>query len=93
MTDEGRKACEEVEAMMESGDAELSSHEEDDEMHDVIGPHWLASPAYSERQDMVMQFCDRHGLVHGPPHVSADALARWTRKEWGVNATRSCLDK
>ena len=49
-------------------------------------------PHFTERQDMVLQFCTRHGLVHGPSHFPGDALERWTREAWGANAARSSLD-
>ena len=47
---------------------------------------------FKERQDMLMHFCSRHGLVHGPSHIQGDALERWTREAWGPRAARSSLD-
>ena len=54
---------------------------------------WPAlGPRFTERQEMTLHFCGRHGLVHGPSHVPGNPLERWTRESWGAAPTRSSLD-
>ena len=47
---------------------------------------------YSERQDLLMAFCARFGLIHGPSHLAGTPLERWTRESWGNPPVRTSLD-
>ena len=55
--------------------------------------HWPAyGPRYTERQDMILGFCARNELVHGPSHVDGNPMDRWTRESWGIHCIRTSLD-